>query len=119
MSALLSVSLFIDVFLRGVFVFPREEVHLSARYSLIVLVDPDCAGGCLGRALAVPWLGVLYSFVLDILPFFTVSWRHKCSMLKAKQGPWEALFSRGRDGRGRRLRVFLRHPGRKSVDNKS
>ena len=59
MSALLSVSLFIDVFLRGVFVFPREEVHLSARYSLMVLADPYSvysAEGGLGRGHAVmPW----------------------------------------------------------------
>ena len=38
-------------------VFPRHEVHLSVRYFLIVLVDPDRVGGGLGRACAVPWPG--------------------------------------------------------------
>ena len=36
-------------FLRGfvfvTLVFVRNEVHPSVRYSLIVIADPDCAGG--------------------------------------------------------------------------
>ena len=44
--------------------FPRDEVRLPVRYFLVVLCDPYCAGGGLGRACAVPWPGVLYSFLV-------------------------------------------------------
>ena len=31
-------------------------IHLTGRNCLIVIPEPDCVGGGLGRACAVPWL---------------------------------------------------------------
>lgn len=47
--------------------FPRDEVHLSINYFLIVLADPDCAGGGLGHARAVSRRGLLYSHCFNDL----------------------------------------------------
>ena len=33
-----------------------DEVHRTGRNCLIVIPDPECVGGGLGRACAVPWL---------------------------------------------------------------
>ena len=37
-------------------VLARDEVHLTGRNCLIVILKPDCVGGGLGRACTVLWL---------------------------------------------------------------
>ena len=34
----------------------RDEVHITGQNPLIGIPDPDCVGGGLGLACAVPWL---------------------------------------------------------------
>lgn len=65
---------FLDVhriFLSFFFVFPRDEVCLSVRYFLVMLADPDCAGGGPGRARAVPRQGLLSSFFFSRIYVYT------------------------------------------------
>ena len=40
----------------ALFVLAREEVHLTRRSCLIAIPDPECVGGGVERACAVPWL---------------------------------------------------------------
>lgn len=53
-SGLSAPQIFFGV-LVSVFVFSRGEIHLSFRFFLTVLADPDCAGGALDGARVASW----------------------------------------------------------------
>ena len=58
-------SAFLCIF--ALFVLARDKVHLERETYLIVVAGPDCIGGGLGRAWAVPWLpvGQVCSFFIE------------------------------------------------------